>query len=144
VLGIVKTHRLVLLTPNSLMAPGVPDALNESHLAIGPKAMKDMLDQFPSTRGTKSDPQLIWEFGNEDVKVKSCEASMDKSGIFLKSLDYTEGVTSQRLGNVQLSTELTISSDEFEDYTVFSTPVSLAFHLREFSVSDPLHSAPPI
>jgi len=35
----------------------------------------------------------------------------------------------------QLATELTISADEFENYDIFVTPISLAFHLREFSVS---------
>ena len=39
------------------------------------------------------------------------------------------------LGAGQLSTELTISADEFENYDIFTTPISLAFHLREFNVS---------
>ena len=38
-------------------------------------------------------------------------------------------------GAGQLSTELTISADEFENYDIFATPISLAFHLREFNVS---------
>jgi cell cycle checkpoint control protein RAD9A len=38
-------------------------------------------------------------------------------------------------GAGQLATELTISADEFENYDIFATPISLAFHLREFNVS---------
>ena len=48
------------------------------------------------------------------------------------------------LGAGQLSTELTISADEFENYDIFATPISLAFHLREFNVSLLLsYPAPP-
>ncbi|KAI0031448.1 Rad9/Ddc1, partial [Vararia minispora EC-137] len=115
--GIVKTHRLVLIEPNSLMAPGLPDPSMESHFAIGPKAMKDMLEHFPSARGIKYDPQLIWELGDSEVQIRSFEASTDNRG------------------TVQLSTELTISVEEFDDYTVYDTPVSIAFHLREFSAT---------
>jgi cell cycle checkpoint control protein RAD9A len=45
------------------------------------------------------------------------------------------------VGMGQLATELTISADEFENYDIFMTPTSLAFHLREFNVS-PLVSQP--
>jgi cell cycle checkpoint control protein RAD9A len=38
----------------------------------------------------------------------------------------------------QLATELTISADEFENYDIFATPISLAFHLREFNVCPPV------
>lgn len=37
-------------------------------------------------------------------------------------------------GRPQLTTELTISSDEFEEYDIESTPMTIAFHLREFNV----------
>lgn len=33
-----------------------------------------------------------------------------------------------------LSTELSIDSEEFDNYEIFVAPVSFAFHLREFSV----------
>jgi len=59
------------------MAPGIPDDPNESRLTIGPKAMKDMIDHFPSTRNGKSDPQLIWFFDDLDVQVRSLETSLD-------------------------------------------------------------------
>ncbi|KAH7927158.1 hypothetical protein BV22DRAFT_1061582 [Leucogyrophana mollusca] len=115
--GIVKTHRLPLLIPTSLLTPGIPDASNESRLTIGPRAIKDITEHFPSGRGTKSDPQLIWTFGDNDVEVKSLESSIDTKG------------------KAQLSTELTISADEFDVYDVFQTPITIAFHLREFNAT---------
>jgi len=72
--GIVKTHRLLLQTPSSQLHLHVPEALNESHVVIGPKAMRDMVDHFPSTRG-KADPQLIWVFDDAEVQVRSLENS---------------------------------------------------------------------
>ncbi|KAH9992741.1 Rad9-domain-containing protein [Russula compacta] len=114
--GIVKTHRLMLQTPSSQLHLHVPEALNESHVVIGPKAMRDMIDHFPSTKG-KADPQLIWVFDNTEVHVRSFENSLDGKGAG------------------QLATELTISADEFEHYDIFATPICLAFHLREFNAT---------
>lgn len=116
-LGIVKTHRLALLIPNSLLSPGVPDSQNESHLTIGPRAVRDITEHFPSGRSMKSDPQLVWTFGETDVDVKSLESSLDTKG------------------RTQLATELTISADEFDVYEIFSAPVTIAFHLREFNAT---------
>ncbi|KAJ7725867.1 Rad9-domain-containing protein [Mycena maculata] len=112
--GVVKTHRLLLLSLTSFLAPGVPDANNESHLTVGPRAIRDMLEQFPAAR---SDPQLIWNFGESEVEVKSFESSLDPKG------------------KNQLSTELTISADEFDLYDVYATPTTIAFHLREFNAT---------
>jgi hypothetical protein len=42
----------------------------------------------------------------------------------------------------QLATELTISADEFDNYDIFATSISLAFHLREFNVCPPPVSQP--
>ncbi|KAI0299267.1 Rad9-domain-containing protein [Russula brevipes] len=117
--GIVKTHRLVLQTPSSQLHLHVPEAPNESHVVIGPKAMRDMIDHFPSTRG-KADPQLIWVFDDTEVQVRSFENSLDGRG---------------GRKHWQLATELTISADEFENYDIFATPISLAFHLREFNAT---------
>ncbi|KAI0255715.1 Rad9-domain-containing protein, partial [Lactifluus subvellereus] len=114
--GIVKTHRLLLQTPSSQLHLHVPEALNESHVVIGPKAMRDMIDHFPSTRG-KADPQLTWVFDEAEVHVRSLENSLDGKGAG------------------QLATELTISADEFENYDIFATPISFAFHLREFNAT---------
>ncbi|TFK44246.1 Rad9-domain-containing protein [Crucibulum laeve] len=115
--GVVKTHRLLLQTPTSLMAPGVPDATNESRLTIGPKSLKDMIEHFPLSKGAKSDPQLVWSFGDTEVALKSMESSIDSRG------------------KGQLSTELTISTDEFDVYDIFTPPMTLAFHLREFNAT---------
>lgn len=115
--GVVKTHRLLLLTPTSLMAPGVPNNSNESRLTIGPKALKDMIEHFPVSKGVKADPQLVWSFGNDDVALKSLESSIDSRG------------------KGQLSTELTISAEEFEVYAIDEPPTTIAFHLREFNAT---------
>lgn len=77
--GIVKTHRLLLQTPSSHLHLHIPEALNESHVVIGPKAMRDMIDHFPSTKG-KADPQLIWVFDDTEVHVRSLENSLDGKG----------------------------------------------------------------
>lgn len=78
--GVVKTHRLQLQTATSLMAPGVPDATHESRLTIGPRALKDMLEHFPAAKGARTDPQLIWSFGDSEVQVKSMETAIDAKG----------------------------------------------------------------
>jgi cell cycle checkpoint control protein RAD9A len=77
--GIVKTHRLTLQTPSSQLHLHVPEAWNESHVVIGPKAMRDMIDHFPSTRG-KADPQLAWVFDDTEVHVRSLENSLNNNG----------------------------------------------------------------
>ncbi|KAJ7783085.1 Rad9-domain-containing protein [Mycena metata] len=115
--GVVKTHRLLLLTLTSFLAPGVSDAVNESHLTVGPRAIRDMIEHFPVPKGVRSDPQLIWNFGESEVEVKSFESSLDSKG------------------RMQLSTELSISAEEFDLYDVYSTPTTIAFHLREFNAT---------
>lgn len=115
--GVVKTHRLLLLTSVSLMAPGVPDAMNESRLTIGPKALRDLIDHFPVAKAARSDPQLVWTFEDGEVGLKSMESSIDSRG------------------KGQLSTELTISSGEFDVYDLYETPTTIAFHLREFNAT---------
>ncbi|KAK0461319.1 Rad9-domain-containing protein [Desarmillaria tabescens] len=115
--GVIKTHRLLLSTPTSLMAPGIPDNSTESLLTIGPRAIRDMIEHFTSTKNGKSDPQLIWNFGQHEVEVKSLESSVDSKG---KS---------------QLSTELSISSEEFDVYNLYAAPTVIAFHLREFNAT---------
>jgi cell cycle checkpoint control protein RAD9A len=113
------------------MTPGVPDSPHESCLTIGPKAIKDIVEQFPSARGSRSDPQLIWHFGDSEVEVRSLECSIDAKGeIGLTHFCFADGLA----GQSQLSTELTISTDEFDVYNVHSPPFTIAFHLREFNV----------
>jgi cell cycle checkpoint control protein RAD9A len=62
------------------LVPGDPDTVNASRLTVGPRAIKDMLDHFPVAKGGKSDPQLIWNFGDSEVQVKSMETSIDTKG----------------------------------------------------------------
>ncbi|KAJ7287580.1 hypothetical protein C8J57DRAFT_591326 [Mycena rebaudengoi] len=76
-----------------------------------------MLEHFPVSKGSKSDPQLVWNFGETDVEVRSLESSLDAKG------------------RNQLSTELCIGIDEFERYDMYSTPTTIAFHLREFNAT---------
>ncbi|KAF7298228.1 hypothetical protein HMN09_01044800 [Mycena chlorophos] len=115
--GVVKTHKLLLLTLTSFLAPGVPDAYNESHLTVGPRALKDMIEHFPVPKGPRSDPQLIWNFGDAEVEVKSYESSLESKGRF------------------ELSTELKISAEEFDLYNIYAAPIVIAFHLREFNAT---------
>ncbi|KAK7057232.1 Rad9-domain-containing protein [Favolaschia claudopus] len=115
--GVVKTHRLLLLTLTAFLAPGIPDADNESHLTVGPRALRDMIEHFPVAKGARSDPQLLWCFGESEVEVKSYESSLDAKG------------------RTQLSTELSISAEEFDLYDIYATPTTIAFHLREFNAT---------
>lgn len=65
------------------MAPGLPDAMDESNLTIGPRAVKDMIEHFPLAKGAKSDPQLIWSFGESEVELRSLESSFDPKGLLV-------------------------------------------------------------
>ena len=76
----MKTHRLPLLTLATLLAPSVPDATNESRLTVGPKALKELIDHFPVSKSARSDPQLIWTFGETEISLKSVESSIDSRG----------------------------------------------------------------
>ncbi|KAI0720904.1 Rad9-domain-containing protein [Fomitopsis betulina] len=115
--GVIKTHRLLLQTPNSLLAPAVPNSDDYSRLHIGARAVRDMIEHFTLQKGPKSDPQLIWTFDDYNVQLKGMETIMTaKSG-------------------PQIATELTISAEEFERYDVIGAPLTLSFHLREFNAT---------
>jgi cell cycle checkpoint control protein RAD9A len=61
--------------------PPQPDATIESRLTIGPRAVKDIVEHFPSARITgKNDPQLVWQFEEEEVQVKSVGSKGDTKG----------------------------------------------------------------
>ncbi|KAI8996525.1 Rad9-domain-containing protein [Trametes punicea] len=115
--GVVKTHRLPLNAANNLMSPTMPDAALESHVTIGPKAVRNMLEHFPFGKGSKTDPQLIWNFRDSEVQLRSLESAVDAKG------------------RAHLMTELTISADEFDEYELQDTPMTIAFHLREFNAT---------
>ncbi|KIL00681.1 hypothetical protein PAXRUDRAFT_821369 [Paxillus rubicundulus Ve08.2h10] len=133
--GIVKTHRLPLLIPSSLLSPGVPESENESRLTIGPRAIKDITEHFSSGRGMKNDPQLVWTFGETDVVVKSLESSIDAKGALHACIHISTVFGKQFAGRAQLATELTISADEFDVYEIYAPPITIAFHLREFNAT---------
>ncbi|KIJ48765.1 hypothetical protein M422DRAFT_205489 [Sphaerobolus stellatus SS14] len=116
--GVVKTHELVLLTTTDLLAPRIISSPNESRITVGPRALRDILEHFPHNKGTKSDPQLVWLFGPRNVKVKSLQVAADAKG-----------------GKSQISTEISMSADEFDYYSICQPPVSLGFHLREFNAT---------
>ena len=78
--GIVKTHRLLLNTPGEHVVPNLPDAPNENRVSVRPRTVKEIVDHFPAAKGPKSDPQLIWRFGEDEVTVKSIESSIDVKG----------------------------------------------------------------
>ncbi|KAF8507795.1 Rad9-domain-containing protein [Hysterangium stoloniferum] len=109
--GVVKTHKLLLLNPNGLIAPRITPSPNQSQVIIGPRALKDIIEHFPQSKGAKSDPQLVWLFATNDVKVKTLR------------------------GQSQISTEITMSADEFDSYQISEPPVSLGFLLREFNAT---------
>lgn len=96
-----------------------------------------MIDHFPVAKGGKSDPQLIWNFGPAEVQLKSWETSLDSKGQLFQKNSMLLELTSAcpYSGKAQLSTELTISKEEFDVYDLYSPPITIAFHLREFNVS---------
>jgi cell cycle checkpoint control protein RAD9A len=80
VIGIVKTHRLLMLTPTALMAPTCPDSPNESKVTIGPRALKDVIDHFSVNKGGKSDPQLVWTFADGELTLRSSDSIAGNRG----------------------------------------------------------------
>ncbi|KAF5325695.1 hypothetical protein D9611_000358 [Ephemerocybe angulata] len=115
--GIIKTHRLLMLTPTALLAPNCQGLTDESKVTIGPRALKDVIDHFSVNTGGKSDPQLVWTFADGELVLRSSESAIGNKG------------------REQLSTELTLSADEFDDYDISSPPITVAFHLREFNAT---------
>ena len=78
--GVVKTHRLSLNPANNLNSPTMADPARESRLIVGPRVIKSLLEHFPFGKGAKSDPQLIWNFGEDEVQLRSLESSVDSKG----------------------------------------------------------------
>lgn len=114
--GVVKTHCLLLMSHGTLLAPSVSDQSEECRVIIGSRILKEMLEHFPTAKG-KSDPRLVWSFGETEVGVKSLDGGIDNKG------------------KVQITTELTVNASEFDDYLIHEPPMTLAFHLREFSAT---------
>lgn len=76
----VKTHKLPLHTIESAHQFADNPGEDESYVTIGPKMLKDIIEHFPSVRGNKGDPQLIWGFGDLEVIIRSMETSLDTRG----------------------------------------------------------------
>lgn len=83
--GVVKTHKLPLNTIESAHQFTDNPGEDESYVTIGPKMLKDIIEHFPSVRGNKGDPQLVWGFAASEVIIRSMETSLDTRG---KPLNY--------------------------------------------------------
>ena len=79
-LGVVKTHKLPLHTIESAHQFTDNPGEDESYITIGPKMLKDIIEHFPSVRGNKGDPQLVWGFSDSEVIIRSMETSLDTRG----------------------------------------------------------------
>ena len=76
----VKTHKLPLHTIESAHQFADDPGEDESYITIGPKMLKDIIEHFPSVRGNKGDPQLVWGFAGSEVIIRSVETSLDARG----------------------------------------------------------------
>jgi cell cycle checkpoint control protein RAD9A len=136
--GVVKTHRLLLHT-TELCSPAMLDSEDESRLVIAPKALRDVIEHFPFPRGPKADPKLIWKFDEEDVFLRGQEASFDSEGDYALTLllfcTHCFFFLSKKKNPAKgLSTELSLSTSEFEQYDVLEPPITICFHIKEFQV----------
>ncbi|KAM5544194.1 hypothetical protein V8D89_001854 [Ganoderma adspersum] len=113
----LTTHRLSLNPMTDPLSPSMPDPSLETVITVGPKTMKSMLEHFPFSKGSKSDPQLVWNFHDEEVVLRSLESGADGKG------------------RPSLITELTLSAMEFDTYDLQAGPMTVAFHLREFNAT---------
>lgn len=52
----------------------------DSRICVSPQAVKEIIEHFPFAKGPRSDPQLIWTFDANDVKVKTMANSLDSKG----------------------------------------------------------------
>lgn len=121
--------------PTSLLAPEPPDTDAESHLTIGPLALQDVIAHFTPARGPKSDPRVVWNFDQSEVQVRNSGSSINFRGEFHPPKIHVLPNRDLLPATAPLSTELTISTDEFERYEVHTLPTAISFHLREFSAS---------
>jgi hypothetical protein len=73
--GVIKTHTINMNIPEDDLAPNVPakPPSSTAKIVVGPGVIKGLLEHFGGMGG-KQDPQLHWEFGTTDVKVKSVNA----------------------------------------------------------------------
>ena len=115
----------------------MPDPTLETSLTVGPKTMKNILEHFPFGKGNKTDPQLIWNFHEEEVVLRSLETNIDGKGaeqLVMHTSSVNLTLDPLPSGRPQLVTELTLGATEFDAYDLQAGPVTIAFHLREFNV----------
>ncbi|KAG8986714.1 hypothetical protein FRB90_003827, partial [Tulasnella sp. 427] len=115
--GVKKTHRLALNPPSPLVAPNLPVTSTQSSVVVGPRAVKDLMDHFNLTKakgGRAAGLRLIWEWGGEEVTVKS-----------------SAGLLGGPSGN-QIATSISVDAEEFDQYEVPAPPVCFGFELKEF------------
>lgn len=131
--GVIKTHRLLLLQLDELLAPTVPDdpSQAQSTVTAGPRVLRDLLDNMKSG-SNKAERQLAWEFGAASMSLKTIEGERAYISVnaFLMML--------QGVGDV--STEVSMSAHDVTSYDVPAPPITLSFHIREFAVSSSLLS----
>lgn len=82
-IGVIKTHHLLLSDPTNDSAPVIPDNDDESKIVVQARAVKQILDLFPSAHGAKSDAELVWRFDENEVKIKNVEKGGDGKSVFL-------------------------------------------------------------
>ena len=116
------------------MAPHIPTVPHHSHVSIGVNAIKDILVHFPTTRDSRSDPQLTWHFEVDTVRIESFEINSSAIGN-ISTCNVPDTVINNILVPGQLATELTIPTDEFNVFNVNAPPRVVTFHLRELRVS---------
>lgn len=83
--GVVKTHRLLLNTVTDHYVPRLMEVTLENKVVIRPRTAKEIIDHFPLAKGGKNDPQLIWRFSDEEVRVKTLENGVDSKGMCCSS-----------------------------------------------------------
>jgi len=116
---VTKKHSLHLGASDFLRAEVNPDT-TPSSFGISAKALRDMLDHFSIASSSfstgigniRNENQLAWRFGKDEVRVKSWE-----------------GVSKD------LTTEIKLHPDEFDDYHVEGDSFELTLPMKEFRVS---------
>ena len=127
--GVTKKHSLHLGTTEFLRAEVDPNS-TPSSFSISARALRDMTDHFSSVAGfnggrdgsssTRSENQLGWMFGKNEVRLKSWEGA-----------------------HHALSTEIRVDVGEFDHYWVEVDRVDLTLPMKELGVSD-LGSSPEV
>ncbi|KAG8986690.1 hypothetical protein FRB90_003847 [Tulasnella sp. 427] len=132
--GVKKTHRLALNPPSPLVAPNLPVTSTQSSVVVGPRAVKDLMDHFNLTKtkgGRAAGLRLIWEWGGEEVTVKSSAGLLGgPSGKYAPSI---LGQTWLKIAaDSQIATSISVDAEEFDQYEVPAPPVCFGFELKEF------------